>query len=282
MVEISAFLVKTLREKTGAPMMECKNALVESNGDLIQAEKFLRIKLGKKISRSSTKLTSEGIVNLVISSDFKKGAIVEVNCETDFVAKNNEFIEFVEKLTILINTKRPVNLSELSQLNYDRFSVNDVRTKLIGKFGENISIRRFELLNAKNFLNGYIHNGKIGVLVDLDGNKELAKDLSMHIAAYKPKFLDSDSVSNNYIDFERSVAKQKAINSIKNTDKYNDKIDKIIDGSIQKFLKEVTLMPQPFIKNDQKTVKQVLQDNCASLNNFILYILGENLEKKEY
>lgn len=276
MAEITAALVKELREKTDAPMMECKKALTEADGDLARAEEILRVKLGNKASKAATRVTAEGLVGLFIAADGKQGAVIEVNCETDFVAKNPDFIEFVSKLAELVAAKNPADVAALSGLAFGEGTVDTVRTALVGKIGENISIRRFQRIETPNSLASYLHGGRIGVLVEYAGAEEVGKDLAMHIAATKPKALNADGVPAADIEAERSVAAQKAAESGKPA----EIVAKMVDGSVQKFLKEVTLLSQPFVKNDKQTVEQMLKEKGASISQFALYVVGEGIEKK--
>ncbi|ARP81478.1 translation elongation factor Ts [Bordetella genomosp. 8] len=276
MAEISASMVKELREKTDAPMMECKKALTEAEGDLARAEEILRVKLGNKASKAAARVTAEGLIGLYISPDAKQGAVIEVNCETDFVAKNNDFVAYVNTLAEMVATKNPADVAALSELPLEGGTVETVRTALIGKIGENISIRRFERMETANKLASYVHGGKIGVLVDFSGADGVGKDLAMHIAATKPKALNADGVPAADIATERSVAEQKAAESGKPA----DIVAKMVEGSVQKFLKEVTLLSQPFVKNDKQTVEQMLKAENAGIARFALFIVGEGIEKK--
>ena len=276
MAEITASMVKELREKTDAPMMECKKALTEAQGDLARAEEILRVKLGNKASKAAARVTAEGLIGLYISADAKQGAVIEVNCETDFVAKNNDFVAYVNTLAELVATKNPADVAALSELPLDGGTVETVRTGLIGKIGENISIRRFQRMETADKLASYVHGGKIGVLVNFNGADGVGKDLAMHIAATKPKALDAAGVSAADIATERSVAEQKAAESGKPA----DIVAKMVEGSVQKFLKEVTLLSQPFVKNDKQTVEQMLKAEGAGIAGFALFIVGEGIEKK--
>ncbi|MEI2418326.1 translation elongation factor Ts [Orrella sp. JC864] len=276
MAEITAAMVKELREKTDAPMMECKKALTEAEGDLARAEELLRVKLGNKASKAAARVTAEGLVGLFISADAKQGAVIEVNCETDFVAKNDDFVAFVNKLAELVATQSPADVAALSALPLGEGTVETTRTALVGKIGENISVRRFERIATDNKLASYVHGGKIGVLVEYTGADELGKDLAMHIAATKPKALDASGVSQADIAAERSVAEQKAAESGKPA----EIVAKMVEGSVQKFLKEVTLLSQPFVKNDKQTVEQLLKEKSGSIAQFKLYVVGEGIEKK--
>ena len=276
MAEITAALVKELREKTDAPMMECKKALTEAEGDLARAEEILRVKLGNKASKAAARVTAEGLIGLYISADAKQGAVIEVNCETDFVAKNDDFVAFVNTLAELVTTQKPVDVAALSALPMGEGTVETTRTALIGKIGENISVRRFERIETPNALASYVHGGKIGVLVEYAGAEEVGKDLAMHIAATKPKALNAEGVPAADIAAERSVAEQKAAESGKPA----EIVAKMVEGSVQKFLKEVTLLSQPFVKNDKQSVEQMLKEKNASISKFVLFVVGEGIEKK--
>ncbi|VFR22768.1 Translation elongation factor Ts [plant metagenome] len=276
MAEITASMVKELREKTDAPMMECKKALTEAEGDLARAEELLRVKLGNKASKAAARVTAEGLIGLFISADAKQGAVIEINCETDFVAKNPDFVGFVNDLAQFVATNNPADVAALSAAPFGEGTVDSTRTALIGKIGENISIRRFERIETQNKLASYVHGGRIGVLVEFSGADELGKDLAMHIAATKPKALDAAGVPESDIATERSVAEQKAAESGKPA----DIVAKMVEGSVQKFLKEVTLLSQPFVKNDKQTVEQLLKEKGASIAQFKLYVVGEGIEKK--
>lgn len=276
MAQITASMVKELREKTDAPMMECKKALTEADGDLARAEEILRVKLGSKASKASTRVTAEGLIGLHIAADGKSGTVVEVNCETDFVAKNDDFIGFINDLAQLITEKNPADVAALNELPFREGTVETTRTALIGKIGENISVRRFQRYDTPDQLASYVHGGKIGVLVDFAGADETGKDLAMHIAATKPKALDASGVAAEDIAAERSVAEQKAAESGKPA----EIVTKMVEGSVQKFLKEVTLLSQPFVKNDKQSIEQMLKEKNAKISRFALYVVGEGIEKK--
>lgn len=277
MAEITAALVKELRVKTDAPMMECKKALTEADGDLDKAEEILRVKLGSKASKASSRVTAEGLVGVYIDAEGKLGSIVEVNCETDFVAKNDDFIQFVTNVSKLVADKSPADVAALGELPLAEGTVESVRTALIGKIGENVSVRRFSRVQAQGRLTSYIHGGKIGVLVDFTGADEnVGKDVAMHIAATKPKALHESGVPQEDIERERSVAKAKAEESGKPA----DIAEKMVEGSVKKFLKEVALLSQPFVKDDKQTVEAMLKGNNSTINGFHLYIVGEGIEKK--
>jgi elongation factor Ts len=274
--QITASMVKELREKTDAPMMECKKALTEADGDMGRAEEILRVKLGNKASKAAARITAEGLVGLYIADSAKVGAVIEVNCETDFVAKNDDFIAFVNQLAQLVAQNNPANVEALSGLPMGDGTVESTRAALVGKIGENMSIRRFQRFETADQLASYVHGGKIGVLVDFAGADDIGKDLAMHIAATKPKALDASGVSADDIAAERSVAEQKAAESGKPA----EIVAKMVEGSVQKFLKEVTLLSQPFVKNDKQSVEQMLKEKGAKISRFALYVVGEGIEKK--
>jgi len=276
MAAITAAMVKELREKTDAPMMECKKALTEADGDLAKAEEILRVKLGSKASKAAARVTAEGLVALYVSPDAKTGVAVEVNSETDFVAKNDDFVQFTNDIAELIAKAAPADVAALAELSFRDGTVESVRTGLVGKIGENISVRRFTRIVTENKLAQYVHGGRIGVLVEYSGDDALGKDIAMHVAATKPKALDTSGVSQEDIQRERSVAEQKAAESGKPA----DIVAKMVEGSIQKFLKEVTLLSQPFVKDDKQTVQQVLKSKNSAVQQFVLYVVGEGIEKK--
>jgi elongation factor Ts len=269
-------MVKELREKTDAPMMECKKALTEADGDMARAEELLRVKLGNKASKAASRVTAEGLVGLYIAADSQTGAVVEVNCETDFVAKNDDFVSFINQLAQLIAEKNPADVAALNELPFGEGTVETTRSALVGKIGENIAVRRFERMQTANKLASYVHGGRIGVLVEFSGPDEIGKDLAMHIAATKPRAIDAAGVDAAAIATERSVAEQKAAESGKPA----EIVAKMVEGSVQKFLKEVTLLSQPFVKNDKQSVEQMLKEKGAAIQRFALYVVGEGIEKK--
>lgn len=278
MAVITAAMVKELRVKTDAPMMECKKALTEADGNMEQAEEILRVKLGNKATKAASRITADGVVAIYIDEPGKIGAIVELNSETDFVAKNADFIAFANDIAKLVAENKPADVAALSALPLNGSTVDEVRKGLIGKIGENISIRRFQIIEGKGKLSAYIHGGaKIGVIVDVvGGNDEVAHDVAMHIAASKPKALDKDGVDQNLIETERRVAIEKA----RENGKPEHLIEKIAEGSVNKFLKEVTLLSQPFVKDDSKSVGELLKSNGATVSAFALFVVGEGLEKR--
>jgi len=278
MAAITAGMVKELREKTDAPMMECKKALTEADGDMGKAEEILRVKLGNKASKAAARVTAEGVVATYISGDQKLASIVELNCETDFVAKNDDFLALGASAAELVATKNPADVAALSELELGGKTVEAVRAELVGKIGENMSIRRFVRFEAQGKIYSYIHGGaKIGVMLDLvGGDEDLGRDLAMHIAASKPKALSADQVPAELIESERRVATEKAAESGKPA----DIVEKMVTGSVNKFLKEVTLLGQPFVKDDKQTVEALLKSKGASVASFVLFIVGEGIEKK--
>lgn len=279
MTAITASMVKALREKTDAPMMECKKALTEAEGDMARAEEILRVKLGNKASKAAARVAAEGIVAQYISDDRKLASMLEINCETDFVAKNDDFIAFANACAKLVADQSPADVAALSALEIDGKPVDAVRTELVGRIGENMTLRRFVRREAEGEVASYVHGGaKIGVLVDLvGGDGELGRDLAMHIAATKPKAIDRDEVPAEDVARERSIAEQKAAESGKPA----DIVAKMVEGTVQKYLKEVTLLGQPFVKDDKVTVDKLLKQRDARVSAFELFIVGEGIEKKE-
>ncbi len=280
MAAITASMVAELRAKTDAPMMECKKALTEADGDIGKAEEVLRIKLGNKATKASARITAEGIVGVSISAEGKLGAIIEINCETDFVAKNDEFLALTKVCAELVVIKNPADVAALSALPMGEGTVESTRAALVGKIGENMSLRRFVRVEAKGKLVSYIHGGaKIGVLIDvIGGDEQLGKDLAMHIAASKPKALDASGVPAELLDTERRIAIEKA----RADNKPEAMLEKIAEGTVQKYLKDVTLLAQVFVKAEdgKQTIEQLLKAKGASVAGFTLYVVGEGLEKR--
>ena len=267
-----------LRAKTDAPMMDCKKALTEADGSEQRAEELLRVRFGNKASKASNRVAAEGSVVSSISNDRKTGVLLEVNSETDFCAKNDEFKSFVKNLSIAILENQPTSIETLGEIKINGVDVEEVRTLLIGKIGENITPRRFQLLTAKGHLHSYIHGVKIGVILDLEGgNDELGTDIAMHIAALKPKAIDKSGIKNELIETERRVAIEKA----KEAGKPESMLTKIADGTVNKFLKEVTLLNQAFVKDDKITIEELLNKNDATLHSFKMFAVGEGIEKIE-
>lgn len=278
MAAITAAMVKALREKTDAPMMECKKALTEADGDAAKAEEILRVKLGNKASKAASRVTAEGVIGTYVSPDGKTGAIVEVNSETDFVAKNPEFLKMAADAAKLIAEKAPADVAALSALELEGKTLDAIRTALVGKIGENMTFRRFKRLEAKGKLHKYVHGGsKIATLVDVEGgDDEVAHDIAMHIAASKPKALNAEGIDPALIETERRVAIEKA----KEAGKPEAMFERIADGTVKKFLKEVTLLDQPFVKDDKVTIAQLLKSKNANVADFALFVVGEGLEKR--
>jgi elongation factor Ts len=278
MAAITASMVAELRAKTDAPMMECKKALTESDGDMAKAEELLRVKLGSKAGKAAARVTAEGVVASFISGT--TGALIEVNCETDFVTKNDSFLAMARAAAELVAKHNPANIEALGALAYSQDSfgptLEDVRKGLIGKIGENMSFRRFKYFSGANQLTSYLHGTRIGVVVEFDGQEAPARDVAMHVAAMKPVALTSADVPAELIEKERSVATAKAAESGKPA----DIAAKMIEGSVQKYLKEVSLFNQPFVKNDKQTVEQMLKAAGTNVKSFTLYVVGEGIEKK--
>jgi len=280
MAEITASMVRDLREKTDAPMMECKKALVEAQGDQAKAEELLRVRLGNKATRAAARTAAEGVVAIYVAPDAKTGAIVEVNCETDFVAKTDDFLKFTASLAELAAKRNPADLAALGALPMGIATVEETRKALVGRIGENMSVRRFASIEARGRLSRYIHGGaKIGVLLDISsGDDQLGRDLAMHIAASKPLGLSRDDVPAELVKKERDIAAAKAAESGKPA----EIVGKMVEGGVQKFLKEVTLLGQIFVKDPagKQTVEALLKARGASVSRFVLYVVGEGIEKK--
>ena len=278
MAEITASMVMALRSKTDAPMMDCKKALIEAKGDMQRGEEILRVRFGNKASKASSRIAAEGVVSSFITKDGKSGCLIEINSETDFCAKNEEFQKFASQLAQVVVEKKPSNVEDLAQVNLDGQTIEELRTGLVGKIGENITPRRFDLMDAKGTLYSYIHGAKIGVILDLEGgNDELGKDIAMHIAAAKPKAIDQSGVDPELIDTERRVAIEKA----KEAGKPEEMLEKIATGTVNKFLKEITLLNQAFVKDDKVSINELLSKNNATLHAFSIYSVGEGIEKKQ-
>ncbi len=271
-------MVAELRAKTDAPMMECKKALTEAEGDLVRAEEILRVKLGSKAGKAAARVTAEGVI--AVSVNGKQGAMIEVNCETDFVTKNDSFISFADACAALIAKHNPADPAALSALAlaHEGFgpTVEDVRKGLIGKIGENISIRRFRHYGGASQLAHYLHGTRIGVVVEFTGDEVAAKDVAMHVAAMKPVAVSVADVPAELVEKERKIAAEKAAESGKPA----EIVAKMVEGSVQKFLKEVSLSNQTFVKNDKQTVEQMLKEKNTQVAAFTLYVVGEGIEKK--
>ncbi len=285
MAVVTAAMVGQLRAKTDAPMMECKKALTEANGDMQKAEDLLRVKLGNKASKASARVTAEGVI--AIHVDGNKASIVEVNCETDFVTKNDDFIALANSCAKLVNENNPADVAALSALPLDGKTLEEQRAALVGRIGENMSVRRFARHESNARIATYLHGTRIGVIVEYEGpDEQVGKDVAMHIAAMKPVALSSEGVAPELIERERSVAAQKAAEDSAKAVAEGKKaqpadiVARRIEGSVQKFLKEVSLLNQPFVKNDKQSVEQMLKEAKTTLKSFTLYVVGEGLEKK--
>jgi elongation factor Ts len=285
MAAITAAMVGELRAKTDAPMMECKKALNEAEGDMARAEEILRVKLGGKASKAASRITAEGVVTAYVAGNI--GALVEINSETDFVAKNDEFMAMANLAAKLVAENNPADVAALAALPVDGKTFDDVRTALIGKIGENMTVRRFQRFETTGKLASYLHGARIGVIVDYDGaDEQVGKDVAMHIAAMKPVALSSEQVPAELIEKERSVAQLKAKEDAEaavaagKQPQSEEIVAKRIDGSVQKYLKEVSLFNQAFVKNDKQSIEQMLKANNASVKAFTMYVVGEGIEKK--
>ena len=278
MTAITASMVAELRAKTDAPMMECKKALTEAEGDMVKAEELLRVKLGSKASKASSRVTAEGVVVAAIHGN--TGALLEVNCETDFVTKNDSFLALAKAAAELIAKHHPKDLEALNGLTYEQDgfgpTLDEVRKGLVGKIGENMSFRRFKYFSGESSLTSYLHGTKIGVVVEFTGDESAARDVAMHVAAMKPVSLTSADVPAELIERERSVATAKAFESGKPA----DIAAKMIDGAVQKYLKEVSLFNQPFVKNDKQTVEQMLHATKTTVKTFTMFVVGEGIERR--
>ena len=290
MAAITASMVAELRGKTDAPMMECKRALTEAEGDLVKAEELLRVKLGTKAGKAAGRVTAEGVVTIAREADV--GAMIEINCETDFVTKNDSFLALANAAAKLVAEHNPASVEALGALPYEQDSfgptLEDVRKGLIGKIGENMSFRRFKQYSSGAQLAGYLHGTRIGVVVEFDGNETAAKDTAMHIAAMKPVSLSSADVPADLIEKERAVATGKADEANKELvaagkpAQSAEIVTKRIEGAVQKYLKEVSLLDQVFVKaaDGKQTVGQYLKSTNTTVKGFTLYVVGEGIEKK--
>jgi elongation factor Ts len=277
MAEISAGLVKELRERTGLPMMECKKALAEAGGDLKKAEELLRIKGSAKASKAAARIAAEGIIGSFVSADGKLGALVELNCETDFVAKNEDFIAFSKSLAELVATRNPANVDQLNSLDLLGTTVEARRQALIQTINENMTLRRFKRLQAKGKLALYVHAGsKIGVLVDYEGPEEVGKDVAMHIAFAKPAYMSKAEVPQETLAEERRIQEARA----KQSGKPAEIVAKIVDGAVNKALNEKSLLGQPFVRDDKQTVEKMLGAKKAKVHGYAFFVVGEGIEKK--
>ena len=285
MAAITAAMVGELRAKTDAPMMQCKKALTEADGDMARAEEILRVKLGTKASGAATRITAEGVVAIYMNGNV--GSLVEINSETDFVAKNDDFLALGNNAARLVAENNPADVAALMALPLDGSTLEGVRTALIGKIGENMTIRRFKRFETTAKLAQYTHNARIGVLVEFDGpDEQVGRDVAMHIAAMKPVSLSSDQVPAELIEKERSVA---ALKAQEDADKAvaegkpvqsAEILAKRLEGSIAKYLKEVSLLNQMFVKNDKQSIEQMLKEKNTTIKAFTMFVVGEGIEKK--
>ncbi len=275
MAAITAGMVKELREKTDAPMMECKKALTEADGDLGKAEELLRVKLGSKASKAASRVTAEGIVSVLVEGNI--GVLVEINCETDFVAKNDDFLMFARQVGELIARQDPASVEVLLGQPLEGKTVDELRAALVGKIGENLAIRRFVRYETQAKLATYVHGTRIGVLVEYDAaDEQVGKDIAMHVAASKPITVSKDDVPADKIEAERKVFIAQAAESGKPA----DIVAKMVEGRVSKYLAEVALMGQPFVKNPDETVEKMLKAKNAKVLRFTLYVVGEGIEKR--
>jgi len=280
MADISASMVMELRQRTGLGMMECKKALTETSGDLAKAEDLLRVKSGAKASKAAGRIAAEGVIGLSVAPDGKVAAMVEVNCETDFVAKNDDFRAFAAEIAQVVVRDAPADVEALGGGKLaSGETVEARRIALVQKIGENLSVRRFARREAKGRIASYVHGTRIGVLVDLTGGGEtLGKDLAMHVAASKPVAVDRDGVPADVVAHERQIAAARAAESGKPA----NIVEKMVDGAVAKYFAEVTLLAQPYVKGDGKeTVAALLKAQGATVNGFVLFVVGEGIEKKK-
>jgi elongation factor Ts len=279
MPEISASRVMELRQRTGHPMMECKKALTEASGDLVKAEELLRIRSGAKASKAAARVAAEGVVGIAVTQDAKTAAMVELNCETDFVAKNEAFRAFANEIAQLVVREHAGDVAALAGRTLaSGETIEARRVALVQKIGENITLRRFVRLDAQGRVASYVHGTRIGVLVDYTGgNEALGKDLAMHIAATKPLAVSRKQVPSDVVEKERSIAAARAAESGKPA----NIVEKMVEGALNKFLTEVTLLPQPFVKNDKETVAALVASQGARVNGFVLYVVGEGIERRK-
>jgi elongation factor Ts len=276
MAEITAKMVAQLRELTGLGMMECKKALVEADGDIKKAEEVMRIKSGNKASKLAGRTAAEGIIAAFISEDKKIGAVLEVNCETDFLAKDEGFIAFAKLAAQAVADANPADVEALAQVVVNGKTVEEIRKDAVAKLGENVTLRRFARFETAGQIAAYLHGNKIGVLLDIvGGDEQLAKQIAMHIAATKPKSLNASGVPAELIETERRVATERA----KEAGKPEAMLEKIVEGTVQKYLKDVVLLSQSFVMDDKVTIEQLLKNNSATVNAFNLFVVGEGIEK---
>ncbi|WP_092402437.1 MULTISPECIES: translation elongation factor Ts [Candidatus Ichthyocystis] len=277
MSEITAAMVKELRLKTDAPLLECKKALVEAGGDMKKAEDILRVRLGDRATKASSRVASEGIVLCRISDDRLSGVLLEVNCETDFVCRNESFIDFSYSVASLIFQERPSDIENLMSLSTEgKQTIEDMRVALAGRIGENITIRRFTLWQSECNLTCYVHGSRIGVMVEYSGDDNAARDVAMHIAASRPLCVSRDDVPKDILEREMEIYRQQAAQSGKS----DEIISKMVNGRVSKFLSEVSLLDQPFVKDTSKSVGEMLVSNGTVVHRFQFFVVGEGIEKE--
>jgi elongation factor Ts len=283
MAEIAASMVMDLRSRTGLPMMECKRALAETGGDMMKAEELLRIKGGAKASKAADRVAAEGVIGAFLATDAKVGAMVELNCETDFVARNADFVAFAQRLARLVTEKNPADVAALAALPLDGGTVESMRQALVQRIGENVSVRRLVRVSTAGRLAQYVHGGgRIGVTVAYEGGDEqTGKDVAMHVAAsvasVRPLCVARDQVPKDLIERERAIYAAQAAES----GKPPEIAAKMVEGRVNKFLSEVTLLGQPFVKNPDESVEKYLKARGATVKGFELYVVGEGIDKKK-
>ena len=274
---ITASLVKELRERTGSGMMECKKALVETDGDIEAAAELMRKSGAAKADKKAGRVAADGAIKVSVSDDGKSAVILEINSETDFVAKDDNFQAFAEEVLAAVAEQKPGSVEELSAITLaSGQTVEEARQALIAKVGENIQLRRFEIFESGASIACYQHGDRIGVLVDSSADNDLARDIAMHIAAVNPQFIDQDSIPTEFVEKEKSIL----IAQAESSGKPPEIIEKMIQGRLNKFLAEVSLLGQPFVKDPDQTVAQLLSGAGASVNGFVRYEVGEGIEKK--
>jgi elongation factor Ts len=276
-VAITASLVKELRERTGSGMMECKKALVETDGDIEAAAELMRKSGAAKADKKAARVAADGAIKVTVSEDGKSAAILEINSETDFVAKDDNFQAFADDVLTTVAQQKPASLEALSAMALSNGqSVEEARQALIAKVGENIQVRRFEIIESENAIASYLHGARIGVLVDSSADSAMARDIAMHIAAANPQFVDRDAVPAEFVEKEKAIL----IAQAESSGKPAEIIEKMIQGRLDKFLAEVTLLGQPFVKDPDQKVEKLLADSGASVSGFVRYEVGEGIEKK--
>jgi elongation factor Ts len=276
MAEVTAGLVKELRSLTGLGMMECKRALEEAGGDLRKAEDLLRVRSGAKASKAAGRIASEGVIGAWLAPDRRLGALIEVNCETDFVAKNADFLAFARALAELVAKENPADVESLAKLSVAAENVEAKRQALVQKIGENLAIRRFVRMQSEGKLVQYLHGVKIGVMVDYEGDDDMGKGVAMHIAFAKPQFMSKAEVAADLVARERAVQEARA----KESGKPAEIAAKMVEGALSKFLAEITLLGQPFVMNDKLTVEKALAEKRTKLRGYRFLVVGEGIEKK--